>query len=108
MRSGRTSFYEQYGVIRDVLQNHLTEVLLYLAMELPANISSTEEVLRRKLQTFKSLQGLESTSAVLGQYQAYASQVREELQKAQDYISWTPTFAGGGKTQADDVIGHKG
>ncbi|XP_044852163.1 GDH/6PGL endoplasmic bifunctional protein [Mauremys mutica] len=91
---GRTSFYEQYGVIRDVLQNHLTEVLLYLAMELPANISSAEEVLRHKLQTFKSLQGLESTSAVLGQYQAYAGQVREELQKAQDYVSTTPTFAG--------------
>ncbi|XP_067423430.1 GDH/6PGL endoplasmic bifunctional protein [Emydura macquarii macquarii] len=91
---GRTSFYEQYGVIRDVLQNHLTEVLMSLAMELPANISSAEEVLQRKLQTFKSLQGLGSSSAVLGQYQAYASQVREELQKTQAYASTTPTFAG--------------
>uniref|UniRef100_K7FFM9 Hexose-6-phosphate dehydrogenase/glucose 1-dehydrogenase n=1 Tax=Pelodiscus sinensis TaxID=13735 RepID=K7FFM9_PELSI len=91
---GRTSFYEQYGVLRDVLQNHLTEALLYLAMELPANVSSAEEILRHKLQTFKSLQGLESTSAVLGQYQAYASQVREELQKPQDYVTMTPTFAG--------------
>ncbi|NXP28217.1 G6PE protein, partial [Scytalopus superciliaris] len=91
---GRTSFYEQYGVIRDVLQNHLTEALLFLIMELPANVSSAEEVLQHKLQSFQSLWGLEKNSAVLGQYQAYNSQVREELQQAQDYVSTTPTFAG--------------
>ncbi|NXL41398.1 G6PE protein, partial [Podilymbus podiceps] len=91
---GRTSFYEQYGVIRDVLQNHLTEALMFLIMELPANVSRAEEVLQGKLQAFQSLRGLEKNSAVLGQYQAYASQVQEELQKAQDYMSTTPTFAG--------------
>lgn len=94
MSSGRTSFYEQYGVIRDVLQNHLTEALMFLTMELPANVSRAEEVLQCKLQAFQSLRGLEKNSAVLGQYQAYASQVQEELQKARDYISTTPTFAG--------------
>ncbi|NXU47426.1 G6PE protein, partial [Turnix velox] len=91
---GRTSFYEEYGVIRDVLQNHLTEALMFLTMELPANVSRAEEVLQSKLQAFQSLRSLEKNSAVLGQYQAYASQVQEELQKAQDYISTTPTFAG--------------
>ncbi|XP_009555004.2 GDH/6PGL endoplasmic bifunctional protein isoform X2 [Cuculus canorus] len=91
---GRTSFYEQYGVIRDVLQNHLTEALMFLTMELPDNVSRAEEVLQCKLQAFQSLRRLEKNSAVLGQYQAYASQVQEELQKAQDYISTTPTFAG--------------
>ncbi|NXT21732.1 G6PE protein, partial [Syrrhaptes paradoxus] len=91
---GRTSFYEQYGVIRDVLQNHLTEALMFLTMELPANISRADEVLQCKLRAFQSLRGLQKNSAVLGQYQAYASQVQEELQKARDYISTTPTFAG--------------
>ncbi|KFW01991.1 GDH/6PGL endoplasmic bifunctional protein, partial [Fulmarus glacialis] len=94
LSSGRTSFYEQYGVIRDVLQNHLTEALMFLTMELPANVSRAKEVLQCKLQAFQSLRGLEKNSAVVGQYQAYASQVQEELQKAQDYISTTPTFAG--------------
>ncbi|KFP08433.1 GDH/6PGL endoplasmic bifunctional protein, partial [Calypte anna] len=91
---GRISFYEQYGVIRDVLQNHLTEALMFLTMELPDNVSRAEEVLQCKLKAFQSLQGLEKKSVVLGQYQAYTSQVQEELQKAQDYISTTPTFAG--------------
>ncbi|NWU33885.1 G6PE protein, partial [Hylia prasina] len=91
---GRTSFYEQYGVIRDVLQNHLTEALMFLIMELPANVSSAQEVVQHKLQALQSLWGLERSSAVLGQYQAYSSQVQEELQEAQGYVSTTPTFAG--------------
>ncbi|NXH27093.1 G6PE protein, partial [Myiagra hebetior] len=91
---GRTSFYEQYGVIRDVLQNHLTEALMFLIMELPANVSSAHEVVQHKLQALQSLWGLERSSAVLGQYQAYDSHVQEELQEARGYVSTTPTFAG--------------
>ncbi|XP_061457298.1 GDH/6PGL endoplasmic bifunctional protein isoform X2 [Rhineura floridana] len=90
----RTGFYEEYGVIRDIHQNHLTEILMLLAMELPANISSSEDVIRSKLQAFAALQSPEITSAVIGQYEAYNSHVREELQKGQDYFSRTPTFAG--------------
>lgn len=92
---GRTSFYEEYGVIRDVLQNHLTEVLTLVAMELPVNTSSPEAVLQHKLQAFQALRGLQRHSAVLGQYQAYSGQVRRELQKPDNFHSLTPTFAGG-------------
>uniref|UniRef100_A0A7N5PAC1 GDH/6PGL endoplasmic bifunctional protein n=1 Tax=Ailuropoda melanoleuca TaxID=9646 RepID=A0A7N5PAC1_AILME len=91
---GRTSFYEEYGVIRDVLQNHLTEVLTLVAMELPHNISSSEAVLRHKLQAFRALRGLQKGSAVLGQYQAYSEQVRREQRKPDSFRSLTPTFAG--------------
>ncbi|XP_072831554.1 GDH/6PGL endoplasmic bifunctional protein isoform X2 [Vicugna pacos] len=91
---GRTSFYEEYGVIRDVLQNHLSEILTLVAMELPRNVSSSEAVLQHKLQAFRALRGLQKGSAVLGQYQAYSEQVRRELQKPDGFHSLTPTFAG--------------
>nr|XP_023407848.1 GDH/6PGL endoplasmic bifunctional protein isoform X1 [Loxodonta africana]XP_023407849.1 GDH/6PGL endoplasmic bifunctional protein isoform X1 [Loxodonta africana]XP_023407850.1 GDH/6PGL endoplasmic bifunctional protein isoform X1 [Loxodonta africana]XP_023407851.1 GDH/6PGL endoplasmic bifunctional protein isoform X1 [Loxodonta africana]XP_023407852.1 GDH/6PGL endoplasmic bifunctional protein isoform X1 [Loxodonta africana]XP_023407853.1 GDH/6PGL endoplasmic bifunctional protein isoform X1 [L len=91
---GRTSFYEEYGVIRDVLQNHLTEILTLVAMELPYNVSDTGAVLRHKLQAFQALRGLRKGSAVVGQYQAYGEQVRRELQKPDSFQSLTPTFAG--------------
>ncbi|XP_048206145.1 GDH/6PGL endoplasmic bifunctional protein [Perognathus longimembris pacificus] len=91
---GRTSFYEEYGVIRDTLQNHLTEMLTLVAMELPGNISSSAAVLEHKLQAFRALRGLQRGSAVLGQYQAYRGQVRRELQKPGGFHSLTPTFAG--------------
>ncbi|XP_045155043.1 GDH/6PGL endoplasmic bifunctional protein isoform X2 [Echinops telfairi] len=91
---GRTSFYEEYGVIRDVLQNHLTEILTLVAMELPHNASDPGATLRHKLQVFRALRGLRRGSAVVGQYQAYSEQVRQELQKPGDFQSLTPTFAG--------------
>ncbi|KAI1890824.1 hypothetical protein AGOR_G00157590 [Albula goreensis] len=91
---GRTQFYDQYGVIRDVLQNHLTEVLTLLTMRVPENLTSSEEILRNKLAIFSSLQQLVRSSAVIGQYQAYNTEVQEELNKTKDHISITPTFAG--------------
>ncbi|XP_030078112.1 GDH/6PGL endoplasmic bifunctional protein [Microcaecilia unicolor] len=91
---GRTSFYEQYGVVRDVIQNHLTEILTCIAMEIPKNGSNSEEVLKNKLALVKLLQPLEKANAVIGQYQGYNDQVREELQKDEHHFSTTPTFAG--------------
>ncbi|XP_028261824.1 GDH/6PGL endoplasmic bifunctional protein [Parambassis ranga] len=90
---GRISFYDQYGVIRDVLQNHLTEVMTLLTMKLPVNISNSEEVLQNKLQVFRFLLPLGKDQAVIGQYQAYKSEVQQELNKTKDHVSLTPTFA---------------
>ncbi|XP_015192413.2 GDH/6PGL endoplasmic bifunctional protein [Lepisosteus oculatus] len=91
---GRTEFYNQYGVIRDVIQNHLTEVLTLLTTEIPVNLSSSGEILRNKLRVFSSLLPLDRGSAVIGQYQAYSAEVREELNKTKDFVSAMPTFAG--------------
>lgn len=91
---GRIGFYDEYGVIRDVLQNHLTEVMTLLTMELPANMSDSEEVLRNRLQVLNSMLPLGKNQAVIGQYQAYKTEVQQELNKTKDHVSGTPTFAG--------------
>ncbi|XP_078094823.1 GDH/6PGL endoplasmic bifunctional protein [Mustelus asterias] len=91
---GRTSFYEQYGVICDVIQNHLTEILTFVAMGTPVNISDSEEIHRNKMKVYASLEKLDGRSAVTGQYQAYNAEVRHELKKPADYTSNVPTFAG--------------
>lgn len=90
---GRIPFYDQYGVIRDVLQNHLTEVMTLLTMKLPVNLTNSEEVLQNKLQLFSSLLPIGKNQAVIGQYQAYKTQVQQELNVSKDHISITPTFA---------------
>ncbi|KAE8298447.1 GDH/6PGL endoplasmic bifunctional protein Glucose 1-dehydrogenase [Larimichthys crocea] len=90
---GRIAFYDQYGVIRDVLQNHLTEVMTLLSMKLPKNLSNSEEVLNNKLQIFRSLLPVGKKQAVVGQYQAYKTEVQQELNKTKDHVSITPTFA---------------
>ncbi|XP_012728772.2 GDH/6PGL endoplasmic bifunctional protein [Fundulus heteroclitus] len=90
---GRIPFYDEYGVIRDVLQNHLTEVMTLLAMKLPANVSNSEEVLRNKLEVLSSMLPLGKNQAVIGQYQNYKSEVQQELNKTKEHVSLTPTFA---------------
>ncbi|KAG8434415.1 hypothetical protein GDO86_012693 [Hymenochirus boettgeri] len=90
----RTSFYEEYGVIRDVIQNHLTEVLTSVAMEIPLNNSQSFDVLRAKLDVLDSLRRPDHNSAVIGQYQSYLTQVREELEKKPNFFTNTQTFAG--------------
>lgn len=89
----RIAFYDQYGVIRDVLQNHLTEVMTLLTMRLPLNLSNSQEVLQKKLNIFTSLLPLTKNQAVIGQYQAYQKEVQQELNKT-THVSLTPTFAG--------------
>lgn len=91
---GRIPYYDQYGAIRDMLQNHLTEIMTLLTMRLPKSPNSSEEVLRNRLQILTSLQPLGKSQAVVGQYQTYTSEVQHELNKTKDHVSLTPTFAG--------------
>ncbi|KAK3574807.1 hypothetical protein QTP86_018391 [Hemibagrus guttatus] len=91
---GRIQFYDQYGVIRDMLQNHLTEIMTLLMMNIPANLSNSEEVLQNKLKVFNGLEYIDRSSVVVGQYQSYNAEVQMELNKTKDYFSFTPTFAG--------------
>lgn len=74
-------------------------------MELPHNVSSSVAVLQHKLQAFQALRGLQKSSAILGQYQAYSRQVRQELQKPDSFQSLTPTFAG--RHQSWRLWGHQ-
>ncbi|XP_039611454.1 GDH/6PGL endoplasmic bifunctional protein [Polypterus senegalus] len=91
---GRAQFYNQYGVIQDVIQNHLTEILMLIAMEIPYNANDPQEVLGKKLKLYTNLQDLSRRSAVVGQYQNFNSEVKAELNKTVDYVSNTATFAG--------------
>ncbi|KAG5274387.1 hypothetical protein AALO_G00135580 [Alosa alosa] len=91
---GRISFYDQYGVIRDVIQNHLTEVMTLLTMRVPKNLTDCKEIDQNKLKIFSAFHPLDKGSAVIGQYQSYNSEVQLELNKTKDHLSLTPTFTG--------------
>jgi glucose-6-phosphate 1-dehydrogenase len=67
---GRGGFYEETGAIRDVLQNHLLQVLANLAMEPPAGIDS-ESVRDEKVKVLKAIRPLAATDVVRGQFRGY-------------------------------------
>jgi glucose-6-phosphate 1-dehydrogenase len=82
----RGKLYESLGAIRDVVQNHMLQVVAMLAMEPP--VGEGAEALRdEKVKVFKSIRPLAAQDLVRGQYQGY----RREPGVAQD--SDTETFA---------------
>jgi glucose-6-phosphate 1-dehydrogenase len=83
---GRGGFYDQTGTIRDVVQNHLFQVLANLAMEPPARLDS-ESVRDEKVKVLKAIPPIEEKNLVRGQFRGY----RDENGVAKD--SQTETFA---------------
>ena len=67
---GRGAFYDQTGAIRDVVQNHLFQVMANLAMEPPARTDS-ESVRDEKVKVLKSIPPLETKDVVRGQFRGY-------------------------------------
>jgi glucose-6-phosphate 1-dehydrogenase len=64
---GRGRFYEEAGAIRDVIQNHMLQVVALLAMEPP--ISSEPESIRDgKVRVFEAMHPLDGTSIVRGKF----------------------------------------
>ena len=83
---GRGAFYEEAGTIRDVVQNHLFQVLTNLAMEPPARTDS-ESIRDEKVKVLRAIPPLAETSVIRGQFRGY----RKEPGVAPD--SQVETFA---------------
>ena len=84
--AGRGRFYEEVGAIRDVIQNHLLQVVAILAMEYPINDSSAF-VRDEKVKVFNATRPLSGDKLVRGQFRGY----RDETGVAPD--SEVETFA---------------
>ena len=67
---GRGAFYDQTGTIRDVIQNHIFQVMCNIAMESPADQSS-ESVRNEKVKVLKSIPTLGPEDVVRGQFNGY-------------------------------------
>jgi glucose-6-phosphate 1-dehydrogenase len=83
---GRGAFYDQTGTIRDVIQNHLFQILANLAMEPPVRTDS-ESMRDEKVKVLKAIPPLEAKNLVRGQFRGY----RKEKGVAAD--SRVETFA---------------
>jgi glucose-6-phosphate 1-dehydrogenase len=83
---GRGAFYEEVGAIRDVVQNHLLQVIALLAMDPPTG-HEPEAMQAEKLRLFRAMRPLDSKEVVRGQFKGY----RDEPGVAKD--SKIETFA---------------
>jgi len=70
---GRGAFYEQVGALRDVVENHLLQILANLAMEPPAGTDS-EAVRDEKVKVLRCIRPLDHNSIVRGQFVGYRAE----------------------------------
>ncbi len=68
---GRGTFFDQTGTIRDVIQNHLLQVLSNVAMEPPPGRPDTEMLRDEKVKVLKAIASLEYSQVVRGQFRGY-------------------------------------
>ena len=88
---GRSLFYDKYGVIRDVVQNHLTEMLCHLIMSLPRN---EEDISSAKLESLSRIYSPRLHHTLLGQYEGYTDDLlKDGVISSLTNVSHTPTFA---------------
>jgi glucose-6-phosphate 1-dehydrogenase len=83
---GRGRFYEETGVIRDVIQNHLLQIVSYLAMEAPSS-TYAEAIRDEQAKVLRTVRPLSPDHLVRGQFRGY----RDEPGVATD--SQVPTYA---------------
>lgn len=91
---GRAGYFDQFGIIRDVMQNHLLQTMALIAMDCPVTLMA-EDVRNEKVKVLRAVQPLTMEDLVVGQYTA------DEEGKNSAYVdekgvpagSVTPTFA---------------
>jgi glucose-6-phosphate 1-dehydrogenase len=83
---GRGRLYEETGVVRDVIENHLLQIVTYLAMEAPSS-TWAEAIRDEQAKVLRTVRPLQPADLVLGQFRGY----RDEPDVARD--SQVPTFA---------------
>ncbi|KAK3717812.1 Glucose-6-phosphate 1-dehydrogenase [Vermiconidia calcicola] len=65
---GRGGYFDEFGIIRDVMQNHLLQVLTLLAMERPISFSS-EDIRDEKVRVLRGMPSIEPKNVIIGQYE---------------------------------------
>lgn len=93
---GRGGYFDSYGIIRDIMQNHLLQILALFAMETPVSLDA-EDVRNEKVKVLRSMRALRLEDIVVGQYKGHKKGGTSYPSYTDDPMvpndSITPTFA---------------
>lgn len=67
---GRGGYFDNYGIIRDIMQNHLLQILALFAMETPVSLDA-EDIRNEKVKVLRSMRPLQLENVVIGQYKSH-------------------------------------
>lgn len=83
----RAGYYDQAGVVRDMFQNHLMQLLALVAMEPPSSFEDADAIRNEKVKLFNSIRPIDLADTVRAQYDGYLQAERVAPH------SQTPTYA---------------
>ncbi|CAH2079520.1 unnamed protein product [Thlaspi arvense] len=93
---GRGGYFDQYGIIRDIMQNHLLQILALFAMETPVSLDA-EDIRSEKVKVLRSMKPLLLENVIVGQYKEHSKGGKAYPGYTDDPTvpnhSLTPTFA---------------
>ncbi|GKV18311.1 hypothetical protein SLEP1_g28711 [Rubroshorea leprosula] len=93
---GRGGYFDNYGIIRDIMQNHLLQILALFAMETPVSLAA-EDIRNEKVKVLRSMRPLQLEDVVVGQYKGHSKGAKSYPGYTDDPTvsndSLTPTFA---------------
>ncbi|XP_057526938.1 glucose-6-phosphate 1-dehydrogenase, chloroplastic-like isoform X1 [Amaranthus tricolor] len=93
---GRGGYFDNYGIIRDIMQNHLLQILALFAMETPVSLDA-EDIRNEKVKVLRSMRPLQLQDVVVGQYKGHSKGAKTYPGYTDDPTvpnnSITPTFA---------------
>ncbi|TDL29499.1 glucose-6-P dehydrogenase [Rickenella mellea] len=89
---GRGGYFDEFGIIRDILQNHLLQVLSILTMERPVSFSA-EDIRDEKVKVLRAIPPIQREDTLLGQYVAANGKPGYLDDDTVPHNSVCPTFA---------------
>ncbi|KAK4789441.1 hypothetical protein SAY86_016745 [Trapa natans] len=93
---GHGGYFDNYGIIRDIMQNHLLQILALFAMETPVSLDA-EDIRNEKVKVLRSMRPLTLDDVVIGQYKSHTKGGMSFPAYTDDKTvpkgSLTPTFA---------------
>ncbi|GAB5534378.1 MAG: glucose-6-phosphate dehydrogenase [Rubricoccaceae bacterium] len=89
---GRAGYFDGVGTLRDMIQNHLTQLFALTAMEPPARLDA-DGIRHEKIKVLRSTRSARSNAVVLGQYGAANGKEAYTEHEGVDASSTTETFA---------------
>ncbi|KAG6396415.1 hypothetical protein SASPL_142565 [Salvia splendens] len=93
---GRGGYFDHYGIMRDIMQNHLLQILALFAMETPVSLDA-EDIRNEKVKVLRSMRPIRADDVIIGQYKSHTkggvSYPGYTDDKTVPKDSLTPTFA---------------
>mmetsp|Transcript_54045 Transcript_54045/g.167731 ORF Transcript_54045/g.167731 Transcript_54045/m.167731 type:complete len:699 (-) Transcript_54045:321-2417(-) len=97
---GRGGYFDKFGIVRDIMQNHLLQILLWIAMEPPEKLTR-EHVAEEKVKLLKAVRELSMKDCFIGQFAGNTWNFNGQLHEEPGYLddktvppgSKCPTYA---------------